>query len=155
MYKKYKNNSGFTLIEMMIAVSIIAIIMGLALPSYFNKIKVSNRTDAKVELFRIAQVQESYYTQNLSYANSLTQLGLSADTTQTEQQHYTVTLVATPAGCTGTAVAPSCQGFSINATPASATQLEDTECTGFTLTNTGLKGTSSGATADQVRHCWK
>lgn len=156
MSNKMNKNNGFTLIELMITVAIIAIIMGVALPSYFQQIVKSNRADAKVELLRLAQVQESYFTQNLSYANSLTQLGLSGDTTETEHQHYTVTVFSTtPGGCTGTAAAPSCQGFTLKATPASSTQLEDSHCTEFTLSNTGLKGTSTGATADEVRMCWK
>lgn len=153
---KHMKQTGFTLIELMITVSIVAIMMGIALPSYFQQIVKGNRSEAKIELLRIAQVQEGYFTQNLSYANSLTQLGLSANTVNTENLHYSVTLGAiVPAGCTGTAAAPSCTGFSINATPTSGTQTDDTHCTRFTLTNTGLKGTSAGATIDQVRKCWR
>lgn len=156
MYNKVRKYQGFTLVELMITVAIIGIMMGVALPSYFQQIVKGNRSEAKIELLRIAQVQEGYFTQNLSYANNLTQLGLSANTVDTENLHYSVTLgTVIPAGCTGTVAAPSCTGFRIDATPISGTQTDDIHCTRFTLTQTGLKGTSGSATIDEIRKCWK
>jgi len=155
MYNKRMKNQGFTLIELMIAVTIVAIMLGIALPSYFQQVAKANRSEAKIELLRIAQMQEEYFAQNLSYANSLTQLGLSSDTVNTENLHYEVTLASMiPGDCTGTA-ASSCTGFSIRATPISDTQTSDTPCPRFTLSHTGLKGTTGSATTDQIKACWR
>ena len=155
MFKKSIRIQGFTLVELMITVAILSIMMGVALPSYMEQIRKGHRTEAKVELLRLAQTQESYFTQNLSYAKNLSQLGLSSNTFDTENAYYSVTLGSvTPGGCTGTSAAPSCTGFMIQATAQNA-QSSDSDCPRFTLTNTGLKGTASGASVDAVRKCWK
>ncbi len=82
MKNSMKNIKGFTLIEVMIVVAILGIITVIALPSYAELVMKGKRTDAKVELLKIAQLQESYFVQNLSYAKDLTTgaggLGLGA-----------------------------------------------------------------------------
>ena len=54
--------AGFTLVEMMIVVVIIAIITGLAYESYMNAVRRSNRADAKTELVDVAQRLQRCYT---------------------------------------------------------------------------------------------
>ena len=147
---------GFTLMELMITVAIVAILATLVIPSYMEQVKKTKRSDAKVELLKISQLQESYFVQNLSYAKTLTQLGLSANSIATENNEYTVTVdTVAPAACAGTSVS-SCQAFTLKATPrVGGPQENDSQCTQFTLASSGLKGTSAGATAAEVRKCWK
>jgi len=154
--------SGFTLIEMMIVVAILGIVAAIAFPSYTEYVIKGKRTDAKVELLKIAQLQESYFVQNLSYAaNFGTEaggLGLGA-TVKSEQEEYTITMTVTPDACTGLSGAGACSGFTLTA-DAGTGQERDTECVNFTLTNTGVKGVSAvtGTTdADiaQIKKCWK
>lgn len=153
MIKLNRKANGFTLIEMMIAVAILAIITAIAVPSYVNQVRKGKRADAKVELMKIAQMQESYFVQNLSYAKDLTTaaggLGLGA-TVLTEQDVYQITVASTPGGCTGTTATP-CTGYTLTATPQGA-QANDSTCMNFTLTNTGKKDVS---VAGHGKKCWK
>lgn len=57
-----KLTSGFTLVEMMIVVAIIALIAGIAYPSYMTSVRKSNRADAKTELVDVAQRLQRCYT---------------------------------------------------------------------------------------------
>lgn len=147
-------HTGFTLIEVMIVVAILGIISAIAVPSYLDYVRKGKRADAKVELLRLAQMQESYFVQNLSYAKDLTTgaggLGLGA-TVKSEQDEYTITMTAFDnggGGCTGVA-ADACTTFTLTATPG-ATQ-NDPKCANFTLTNTGVKDVTGTYTAQQ---CW-
>lgn len=71
MYKKFnvkqKKFSGFTLIELMITVAIIAILAAISLPSYQNYIKKTNIKAAQTDLVSLSLVFENYYQRNLSY----------------------------------------------------------------------------------------
>lgn len=53
---------GLSLIELMIAVAIVAILAAIAYPNYRQYTLRSNRTEAKVELMEIAQELEKCYT---------------------------------------------------------------------------------------------
>ncbi len=59
---------GFTLIELMIAVTIVAILVAIAVPSYNSYVVKSRRADAKTSLMTISQLQETYFADNNTYA---------------------------------------------------------------------------------------
>lgn len=63
-------SSGFTLVELMISVVIIAILSAIALPSYQQYIKRANIKAAQTDLISLGLVFENYYQRNLSYPNS-------------------------------------------------------------------------------------
>jgi type IV pilus assembly protein PilE len=65
---------GFTLIELMIAVAVVAILTAIALPSYQTYIRKSRRADAKTALLDLAAREERYFTLNNSYTNLLANL---------------------------------------------------------------------------------
>lgn len=168
MNKQLKKQKGFTLIEIMIVVGVLAILSSIAVPSYFEQVRKGKRADAKVELLRIAQLQESYFAQNLSYAQDLTSplaaggLGI-AGPVRSEKHEYVISMDALDSGggaCTGTSL-DSCSSYTITADPGVAdgigtgSQFYDTDCLRFTITNTGLKGTTASATAVEINKCWK
>ena len=67
-------NSGFTLIEVMIAVAIIALLVTIAYPQYSDYVTKSRRADAKVALTGLAQEQETYKTDSIrTYASVIAQ----------------------------------------------------------------------------------
>ena len=151
---------GFTLLELMITVAIMGILGTIAVPSYMTYVTKSKRTEAKTEILRIAQLQESYYIQNLTYAQALNDgLGFPGVAHQTESNLYSITSEGLPNSCNGTAANP-CTGYSISALPVSGEgQDKDDRCTEFLLDNTGFKGaTSSGnsnsRSADTIKECW-
>jgi prepilin-type N-terminal cleavage/methylation domain-containing protein len=77
-----KNNlktNGFTLIEVLIVVTIIGILAAIALPQYQNFTKKSKATEATVMLDAIYKEQEAYFAQNSLYAQSLTTIGNPTD----------------------------------------------------------------------------
>ncbi|MEN6671225.1 type IV pilin protein [Psychrobacter sp. B38] len=67
--KSLNNQSGFTLIELMITVTIIAILAAIALPVYTSYIKRTNIKAAQTDLISLGLVLENHYQRNLSYPN--------------------------------------------------------------------------------------
>lgn len=67
MKKIINENHGFTLIELMIAVGIIAILAAIAIPSFLGIQKKSARSEAKANLEAIALALEGYMAENNDY----------------------------------------------------------------------------------------
>ena len=58
--------NGFTLIEVIIVMAIIAILTAIAFPSYQNYIIRSSRSAAQTELLELANLQEKIYLNTTS-----------------------------------------------------------------------------------------
>jgi type IV pilus assembly protein PilE len=132
-----KNIRGFSLIELMIVVSIIAILTTIAVPSYRQHVIRSQRTDATSALLRIAAAQEKYYIQNNRYG-TYAQLGSPT----TEHGYYTVTVPVADA-----------QTFTATAT-ATASQTDDPHCRSFTINAAGQRSAKDPGNADSTDQCW-
>ena len=158
--KNKNTQKGFTLIELMIVVAILGILSAIALPSYTRYVEKSRRTDAKIELLKIAQLQESYFAQNLSYANSLTQLGFASDSMDSEDGYYDLSVSAVSSANCNTGANPACITYEITAAPdTSEAQNGDSTCTGFRIDNVGRKkakghGHTSYGNASKADECW-
>ena len=61
---------GFTLIELMIALTVAAILAAVAYPSYRSQVAKSRRADGKQALLELAQKLNRYYTERGSYAGA-------------------------------------------------------------------------------------
>lgn len=86
---------GVTLIELLIAVAIVAILAAIAYPNYRQYALRGNRTEAKVELMEIAQELEKCYTRFGTYqsANCLTYTDLTDGTPRpSEGRRYLISL---------------------------------------------------------------
>ena len=59
---------GFTLIELMIAIAIVAILAGISVPIYRGSIDGSYRSDAKSALVEMTHFMERVYSTNNTYA---------------------------------------------------------------------------------------
>ncbi|MFC7286746.1 type IV pilin protein [Herminiimonas glaciei] len=60
-------NSGFTLIEIVVALLIVALLATLAIPSYQNAVIKSKRAEGRAALMRLMQQQERYYSVHTTY----------------------------------------------------------------------------------------
>jgi len=72
MYKKQGSNfhtssAGFTLLELMVAVIILAILAAIAMPMYSNYITKAKARSAQSDLVALSVVMESLYQRNLKY----------------------------------------------------------------------------------------
>lgn len=69
-----KSQKGFTLIEVMVAVVIVAILATIAIPSYREYVIRSHRRAAQAAMMEIATQQQQYFVANRWYAE-VAQLG--------------------------------------------------------------------------------
>jgi len=66
-----KKRHGFTLIELMIVLAIVAFLSMVSLPSFFRFLSKAKRTEAYMHLGSIYVAQKAYWAENGSYASAL------------------------------------------------------------------------------------
>lgn len=141
--------TGFTLIELMVAIAIVGILAGIAYPSYTTYITRSHRVDAKIALTSAVQNLERFYTERNTFTGaSVGSNGIYPATSP--NNYYTITLVVDPVR---TAILPVGTTYLLTATPQ-GTQSSDSQCGTYTVDETGFKtaaGTSDSAT---LSRCW-
>ncbi|NJO16171.1 MAG: type IV pilin protein [Thioploca sp.] len=129
-----KASHGFSLIELMVVVIIIAILAAVGYPMYRGHVLKSRRADAKSALVQLTQLQENYYTNNSNYATTFTALNKSFnefeiidDTTlKSAEGYYLITLSG---GNT----------FTLTAKPTEEGGQNEDSCTQFTIDSVGRK----------------
>lgn len=125
---------GFTLIELMIVVAVVAILATIAIPSYAEHVRKSRRAQAKADLVEVAQLMERYHTVQNTYVG----FGLPSNQSPRDgTAQYTMSL----GNVTATA-------FTLTATPG--TNQSKDKCGTMTLDQVGRK-TPDHATVDG---CW-
>ena len=140
---------GFSLIEVLVAMTIIAILAAIAYPSYTNYVTRTKRNGAKSFLVRVADRQEQFFLDNKRYAPNLSGLGLAADVVGVSENGdelpagdadrvYLVTLANT-----------SATTYTVAAVPQLAQAKYDTECGTLSLTHAGQRNQSGTGT-----NCW-
>ena len=128
-----KSTNGFTLIELMIVVTIVGVLMAIALPSYKDYVLRSHRTDAHSSLIDIAARQERFVAQRNTYTLEISaDTGLTLGRTTSAEGYYDLTV----APCAGGTLA-TC--YLITAT-ATGSQVADTECATLNYDSVGAKG---------------
>lgn len=65
-----RRETGFTLIEIITALGIIAILVAIAYPNYMEYLVKTRRADAQGALMSLANAMERYYTQNNTYVGA-------------------------------------------------------------------------------------
>jgi type IV pilus assembly protein PilE len=86
-----RHDTGFTLIELMIAVCVVAILASVAYPSYSRYMSRMHRTQAQSYLMQIAQRQHQYFLDSREYASQATILSLDPVPAEVAKQ-YMVTI---------------------------------------------------------------
>ena len=139
---------GFTLIELMIVVAVMAVIALVAVPGYQDTVRKSRRADAMLGLTKLQQLQERYRGQNPAYASAVASMPTASS--QSPEAHYDLSVDnANAVGYTMTATAK-----------AGSPQFGDTKCRSLSVTMaTGSITTSSTNAAGDVddtnvNRCW-
>ena len=140
---------GFTLIELIIVVSIVSILLVLTLPSYQRQLINTRRSLAVAELLDVMIRQEQYFIDHKQYAETLSDLGFPASpyaigpdgeavSVQAERRVYLIDLTTSE------------YVYTLYAVPQ-LSQAEDRLCGILSLNSMGIKSaTGDGA----IRLCW-
>ena len=140
-----RRERGFTLVELMITVSVAGVLSSFALPSFETQLQKARRSDVLVATMQVQAAQERFRGNVASYG-SLPEIGVAASSAN---GHYRLTLAAVTA-----------DGYELVATAAGA-QGRDAACRHMTLRSHRmalLHATGPDATlgnpAELNRKCW-
>ena len=139
-------SKGFTLIELMVVVAIVAILAAVAVPSYQQHVIESRRAECTAFALDIASRQERHWTRSrpsayTTSANFVAELGMPNDD-QSENGLCTVTMSDT------------INSFEVTV----AVDPADAECGSFRLNNIGQKSIvveGVEITGAQAAECWR
>jgi type IV pilus assembly protein PilE len=131
-----RRQTGFTLIELMIAVGVVAILAAIAYPSYQESVRKGRRGAAQAELVGVAQMLERHRTTNATYAGLG---GFPRDYPTTGQAYYVIDVEDATATT-----------FTATATPKAGTDQVKDRCGILTIDQSGARFHEKGAD-DQCR----
>jgi len=91
---RQRRQGGFTLIELMVVIAIVAILIAIVLPAYQNQVIRGHRAAAKSEMLEIANRQQQFLLANRAYADKTTleTSGYALPTAVAANYTYTITL---------------------------------------------------------------
>ncbi|PIF78875.1 type IV pilus assembly protein PilE [Variovorax sp. 54] len=153
-----RSGRGFTLIEVMVVVAIVAILAAIAMPNYQEYVRRSKRVEAQGVLMEAAQFMQRYYSANDRYT-----LASGQTTAQTEQKSKTGSLLPTALQQSPQSGTPNytIAVFASDDPPAYTLQATRTgsmsgdRCGMLTLSGQGTRGVKDQATGLGAADCWK
>jgi type IV pilus assembly protein PilE len=93
-----QRSRGFTLIELMVACAIVAILAAVAYPSYLSHVRKSARASAKAQMMDIANREQQFLLANRAYADAaaLQASGYNPPSDVSAKYSYSVAVASTP-----------------------------------------------------------
>ena len=145
---KQRGMRGFTLIELMITLVVVAILAAIAYPLYEHQIEESRRTDARTALLELASREQRYFATNNAYTVSTSALGYTAANWPVVigSGYYEIAVTSVD----NAANPPS---FLLTAT-AIGMQTNDTSCATFTVNSIGVQAAQDSSGGDSTATCW-
>lgn len=136
---------GYTLVELLITVSIVGILAAVVFPAYTAQVQRAGRSDAKTFLLQAHARQESFFGINSRYAGNMTTLGYGADLLLTEDDRYQVSVNAS-----------SPNTFVLDAVPNPASPQADDGCGSFVVDHLSVKDIKNQPVAATITalRCW-
>ena len=132
------NPRGFSLIELLIVLAIVALLAAVALPAWQAQRDRAQRNDARAWLIRLSNDQQAHFVRAGHYAPDLRGLGFTTPVAATPGGHYQLSVVAT-----------SPTGFTVRASRIAADR-EARRCAWYTLDQTQQR--ASGP--EGIEECW-
>ena len=87
---------GFTLVELMVVIVIVALMAAIAVPLYTNYVKDARRSEAAGGLAAVATAQQTYYQRNNAFTNSLANLNVDVSDLAANWTFANPSLIAGP-----------------------------------------------------------
>ncbi|WP_272887738.1 type IV pilin protein [Caldimonas thermodepolymerans] len=140
-------HGGFTLIELMIVVVVIAILAAIAYPSYQEHVVKSRRATAQACLLELGQFMERFYATNMRYDQTTGGAAVALPQTQCGRDlagFYAFQFADEE---------PTAGTYEIEAVPQGAQAKGDTLCGTLSVNQRGEKKVGVEGTA--VSACWK
>jgi type IV pilus assembly protein PilE len=159
--------SGFTLVEVLVVLAVLAIVTTIGYPLYVEQSRNGRRTDAQVALTRLALAQERHFGLFGEFAETPTELNLGPDAVingdldtysydeaisdldrdnDGSVDYYTI-VIATDGDATTS-------DFTITAN-AAGVQAEDLKCALFRIDQIGTKYAEDSGGSENSEKCWK
>jgi type IV pilus assembly protein PilE len=143
--------AGFSLIELLVAILVAALLIAIAVPSYTAQTRKSRRMEARTALLDLASREERFNSTNSVYTSVPGNLGYAgAWPIQIGGSYYQVTVCVNSNVANCPTDAGTGAAFVLTAQPINA-QRNDSQCGSFTLNNSGAEGVTGTGTASS---CW-
>lgn len=139
MKKIRRQQAGFTLMELLVALVVMGILMAIAIPNYNEYVRRTHRANARAALQQAAQWMERVATAQGSYP-----LMLDSSMTSVEGGRYTIDFDGVPTN----------SSFRLIAERVSTAGNAHDVCGDLTLTHTGVKGIKNQPGSMTAANCW-
>lgn len=138
-----RTTNGFSLIELMIVVVIVAVLAAIAWPLYQNYVVRANRTAAAACTTEAAQFMERFHTLNMRYDQDRGGAAVALPAMECATALASAYTISIAASATNT--------YTIRAAPQGVQATRDTDCGTLSVDSTGLRAVTGTLPTNK---CW-